>query len=1019
MNLSGTFIKRPVLAFVVSILILLFGVIGFTFLGVREYPNVDPPTVSVSTSYPGANAELIETQITEPLEESINGIAGIRTLTSSSRDGSSRISVEFQIGTDMEAAANDVRDRVSRAMRSLPPDVDPPLVVKSDADASPIFSITLQSDRRNLLELSEIANNLFKERLQTTPGVSEIGIWGEKRYSIKLYIDPLKLAGYGLTPSDIRSAVTGENIELPSGRVEGYGSELSVRTMGRMTTEEQFNELIIRESNGVLIKLKDVGRAMLLPSNEKTIMRGNGKIPMVGLAVTPQPGSNHIAIVDEIKVRLEQIKREMPGDLTIGVSMDTTLSIRKAIKEVEETILISFSLVVLIIFLFLRQWRTTIIPVVAIPISLIGSFFIMYLAGFTINILTLLSIVLATGLVVDDAIVVLENIYTKIEKGMSPMEAGFKGSKEIFFAIISTTITLAAVFLPIIFLQGLTGKLLREFGVVMAGAVLISAFVSLTLTPMLASNWLKKTGHHNRFYSATEPFFVTLNAVYAKSLKGFLKRRWLAFVIMAACTAIAIVLLPLIPGELAPLEDKSRLSIQATAPEGVSFEKMDQYLQQLVNIVDTLPEKSSYMGLTSPGFGSAGSNSGFVRITLVPPGERERSQQEIADFLTGMIRPMTFARTFVTQEQTIGGARNTGLPVQFVIQAPTLDKLREAIPGFMERAQADPTFQVVDLNLKFNKPEMTLTIDRDRARTLGVTLRDVAETLQLFFSGQRMGYFIMNGKQYEIICQAERQYRDQPIDLSTVYIRSRSGEMIQLDNIVKIDYRVNLPQLYRYNRYISATVSASPARGYTLGQGITAMQKIADETLDESFTTTLSGVSRDYSESSNTLMFAFMLALVLIYLILAAQFESFRDPLVIMFTVPLAIAGALLSLILFSQTMNIFSEIGMIMLIGIVTKNGILIVEFANQKKYAGMDKRVAALEAAAQRFRPILMTSLATVLGALPIALALGAGAKSRVSMGIVIICGLLFALILTLYVIPALYTYISGSKKKFENQE
>lgn len=1019
MNLSGTFIKRPVLALVVSILILLFGVIGFTFLGVREYPNVDPPTVSVSTSYPGANAELIETQITEPLEESINGIAGIRTLTSSSRDGSSRISVEFQIGTDMEAAANDVRDRVSRAMRSLPPDVDPPLVVKSDADASPIFSITLQSDKRNLLELSEIANNLFKERLQTTPGVSEIGIWGEKRYSIKLYIDPLKLAGYGLTPSDIRSAVTGENIELPSGRVEGYGSELSVRTMGRMTTEEQFNELIIRESNGILIKLKDVGRAVLVPSNEKTIMRGNGKIPMVGLAVTPQPGSNHIAIVDEIKVRLEQIKKEMPEDLTVGVSMDTTLSIRKAIKEVEETILISFSLVVLIIFLFLRQWRTTIIPVVAIPISLIGSFFIMYVAGFTINILTLLSIVLATGLVVDDAIVVLENIYTKIEKGMSPLEAGFKGSKEIFFAIVSTTITLAAVFLPIIFLQGLTGKLFREFGVVMAGAVLISAFVSLTLTPMLASNWLKKTGHHNRFYNATEPFFVALNAVYSKSLKGFLKRRWLAFVIMAACTAIALILLPLIPGELAPLEDKSRLSIQANAPEGVSFEKMDQYLLDLVNIVDTLPENSSYMGLTSPGFGSAGSNSGFVRITLVPPEERTRSQQELADYLTGLIRPMTFARTFVTQEQTIGGARNTGLPVQFVIQAPTLEKLREAIPGFMEKAQADPTFQVVDLNLKFNKPEMTLTIDRDRARTLGVTLRDVAETLQLFFSGQRMGYFIMNGKQYEIICQAERQYRDQPIDLSTVYIRSRSGEMIQLDNIVKIDYRVNLPQLFRYNRYISATVSASPAQGYTLGQGITAMQKIADETLDESFTTTLSGVSRDYSESSNTLMFAFMLALILIYLILAAQFESFRDPLVIMFTVPLAIAGALLSLILFSQTMNIFSEIGMIMLIGIVTKNGILIVEFANQKKYAGMEKRAAALEAAAQRFRPILMTSLATVLGALPIALALGAGAKSRVSMGIVIICGLLFALILTLYVIPALYTYISGSKKKFENQE
>jgi hydrophobe/amphiphile efflux-1 (HAE1) family protein len=1015
MNFSGIFIKRPVLALVVSILIILFGIIGFTFLGVREYPSVDPPTVSVSTSYPGANAEIIESQITEPLEESINGIAGIRTLTSSSRDGGSSITVEFEIGTDMEAAANDVRDRVSRAMRSLPPDVDPPRVTKSDADSNPVFGLTIQSDKRTLLQLSEIANNLFKERLQTTPGVSEIRIWGEKRYAIKLYVDPLKLAGYGLTPSDIRDAVTRENIELPSGTVEGYGTEMSVRTIGRLSTTEQFDNLIIRESNGTLVKFRDIGHAELMPENEKSLMRGNGKIPMVGMAIIPQPGSNQIAIVDNIKERLELIKREMPDDIIIGISMDTTLSIRKAITEVEETILIAFSLVVLIIFLFLREWRTTLIPVIAIPISLIGSFFIMYIAGYTINILTLLSIVLATGLVVDDAIVVLENIYSKIEKGMTPMEAGYKGSKEIFFAILSTTITLAAVFLPIIFLQGLTGKLFREFGVVMAGAVLISAFVSLTLTPMLAANWLKHTERHNRFYRATEPFFVGLTSFYNRSLRGFIKNRWVAFVIMVISLGLVAFLWPRIPGELAPLEDKGRLIISATAPEGVAYEKMDTYMQQLVDIVDTLPEKQSYMALTAMG----GGNSGFIRITLVPPGERDRTQQQLANYLTGVIKPMTFARTFITQEQTIGGGRNSGLPVQFVIQATSLEKLRAAIPAFMERAQSDPAFQVVDLNLKFNKPEMTLRIDRDRARTLGLTLRDIAETLQLFFGGQRMGFFILNSKQYQIICQADRQYRDEPIDLSTIYIRNRKGEMVQLDNVVKIDYQVNLPQLYRFNRYISATVSASPAQGYTLGQGIEAMQKVADETLDDTFTTSLTGVSRDYAESSNTLIFAFLLALVLIYLILSAQFESFRDPLVIMFTVPLAIAGALISLILFSQTLNIFSQIGMIMLIGIVTKNGILIVEFANQKKYSGTDIRDAAIEAATQRFRPILMTSLATVLGALPIALALGAGAKSRVSMGIVIIGGLLFALVLTLYVIPALYTFISGTKKKFESKE
>lgn len=1017
MNFSGIFIKRPVLALVVSILIILFGVIGFTFLGVREYPNVDPPTVTVGTSYPGANADIIESQITEPLEESINGIAGIRTLTSSSRDGGSSITVEFQIGTDMEAAANDVRDRVSRALRSLPPDVDPPQVVKSDADSNPIFGLTIQSDKRNLLQLSELANNLFKERLQTTPGVSEIRIWGEKRYSIKLFIDPLKLAGYGLTPSDIRDAVNRENIELPSGRVEGYGTDLSVRTIGRMSTKEQFDDLIIRESAGTLIKFKDIGHAELMPENEKSLMRGKGKIPMVGLAIIPQPGSNQISIVDEIKKRVEQIKKEMPEDIIVGVSSDTTLSIRKAITEVEETILIAFSLVVLIIFLFFREWRTTIIPVIAIPISLIGSFFIMYISGFTINILTLLSIVLATGLVVDDAIVVLENIYTKIEKGMTPIEAGFKGSKEIFFAILSTTITLAAVFLPIIFLQGLTGKLFREFGVVMAGAVLISAFVSLTLTPMLASHWLKHTEHHNRFYTATEPFFVGLIGFYNRSLKTFLKNRWIAFIIMAISLGLVAYLWPRIPGELAPLEDKGRLTISSTAPEGVSYEKMDAYMQKLVDLVDTLPENDSYMALT--GSGGSGSNGGFIRITLVPPEDRQRTQQQLADYLTGVLRPLTFARSFVTQEQTIGGGRNSGLPVQFVIQATSLEKLRAAIPVFMEKTQTNPVFQVVDLNLKFNKPEMTLRIDRDRARTLGLTLRDIAETLQLFFGGQRLGFFILNGKQYQIICQADRQFRDRPIDLSTVYIRNQQGVMIQLDNVVKIDYQVNLPTLFRFNRYISATVSASPAKGYTLGQGIETMQKIANETLDDSFTTTLTGVSRDYAESSNTLIFAFLLALVLIYLILAAQFESFRDPLVIMLTVPLAIAGALISLILFGQTLNIFSQIGMIMLIGIVTKNGILIVEFANQKKYAGTDIKTSAIEAATQRFRPILMTSLATVLGALPIALALGAGAKSRVSMGIVIIGGLLFALVLTLFVIPALYTFISGTKKKFESTE
>jgi len=1015
MTISSICINRPVLSIVLSILIVLFGVIGFFFLGVREYPSVDPPVVTVSTTYTGANADIIESQITEPLEESINGISGIRSLTSSSRDGRSTITVEFELGVNMEDAANDVRDRVSRAQRSLPADTDPPTVSKADADAVMILSIAIQSDKRSLLELSAIANDIFKERLQTIPGVSDIGIWGEKKYSMKLLIDPARLAAYGLTPLDVRDALNRENVELPSGFIEGYATELSIRTFGRMTTAAEFNNLIIKETQGSVVRLQDVGQAVLAPENERTLLRGNSGIPMVAVAITPQPGSNHITIADEAYRRIEQIKRDLPDDIKLNFAMDTTTNIRRAITEVEETILFAFLLVLLVIFAFLRHWRTTIIPMLAIPISLIGAFFIMYLADFSINILTLLGIVLSTGIVVDDAIVVLENIYSKIEKGMPPIEAGHKGSKEIFFAIISTTITLASVFLPIIFLQGLTGRLFREFGIVVAGSVLISAFVSLTLTPMMSARLLRKSEHQNKIFKMSEHHFELLAAAYQRWLRLFIHHRWLAPAIMAISLAIIFGLGLFIPSELAPMEDKSRLVISATAPEGTSYEAMRDYIGNMIAIVDTLPEKNVILSLTAPGFGSSGTvNTGMVRINLVPPDKRNRSQQEIADALSARIRTETFARAFVTQEQTIGGGRGSGLPVQFVIQAPTLEKLKAVIPAFMEKAQADPAFQVVDLNLKFNKPELTIQIDRDRTRALGITVRDIAETLQLYFSGQRYGYFIFNGKQYSVIAQANRENRDEPDDLSSIYIRNNRGELIQLDNVVDLSYRSSPPQLYRFNRYVAATVSASPAKGHTLGSAIDEMDKIAGETLDESFTTSLAGTAKEYAESSNTLIFAFVLALILVYLILSAQFESFRDPFIIMFTVPLALAGAILSLWLFGQTFNIFSQIGIIALVGIVTKNGILIVEFANQRRAGGLNIKEAVIDAAVQRFRPILMTSLATVFGVLPIALALGAAAKSRASMGIVIIGGLLFSLGLTLFIIPALYTYLSSRKQR-----
>ncbi len=1008
MNLSSLSINRPVLASVMSVIVVLFGIVGFSYLGVREYPSVDPPVVTVSTTYVGANADVIEAQITEPLEAAINGIAGIKSMTSTSADGRSSISVEFELGVDMEAAANDVRDKVSQAIRRLPPDIDAPVVSKADASAETIIVLTVQSDKRSLLDLSDIGNNLIKERIQTVQGVSEVRIWGEKRYAMRLHLDPSKLAAYNLTPGDIRTALNRENIELPTGIIEGYYTELSIRTLGRMETEDDFNNLIIREFGGVPIKLKDVGRAELAPENERTLMRGNMGTPQIGVAITPQPGVNHIEIADEVYKRLEQLKLELPEDIRVGVALDITTSIRKAVKEVRETILLAFILVVIVIFFFLRSWRTTIIPMITIPISLIGSFFVMYIMDFSINVLSLLGIVLATGLVVDDAIVMVENIYSKIEKGMKPFSAGHAGTKEIFFAIVSTTITLVSVFMPIVFLQGITGRLFREFGIVLSGAVIISSFVALTLTPMMSVRILGSKKKEGKLARAIGRFFDALSAGYEKSLKGFVRRRWLASIVVVASIAIILGLGSVIPSELAPLEDKSRLMILATAPEGTSFEMMDQYMINVLSFVDTMQERKAIIALTAPGW-SGSRNSGFVRLLLSEPHERSKSQQRIADEIQAYLNTQTMARAFVTQDQTIRSGRGGGLPVQFVVQAPNFERLKEIVPVFLRRAQDDPRFQVVDVDLKFNKPELKIEIDREKARTSGVSVRDIAEALQLYFSGQRYGFFIFNGKQYQVIGQAERHFRDEPADITSIQVRNDRGNLVELGNLITITEESTPPQRYRFNRYVSATFRASTAPDVTLGQGIDAMREISKEILDDTFTTSLTGISQQFQESSGSLYFAFVFALILVYLVLAAQFESYRDPLIIMFTVPLALAGAILSLYVMGQTMNIFSQIGIIVLVGIVTKNGILIVEFANQKKQNGLDKTQAVIEAAGQRLRPILMTSLATIFGAFPIAIALGSASTSRIPMGITIIGGLIFSLGLTLYVIPAMYTYIS----------
>lgn len=1012
MSLSTTTINRPVLATVMSLLILIFGAIGYTSLGIRDYPSVDNPVISVRCSFPGANADVIETQITEPLEAAVNGIPGIRSISSTSRDGSSSINIEFNLEVDMETAANDVRDKVSGAQRRLPQDVDPPVVSKSDADAQPIFSVTISSPTRDIIDLSEYAEVNFKERLQTISGVSDVGIWGSKRFSVRMRMDPLLLAAYKITPLDVRQAVSRENVELPSGRIEGSTMELTVRTLGRLQTLDDFNNLIIFRSGDRVVRFSDVGVAEVEAENTRSILKRDG-VPMVACILVPQPGANYINIVDDAKKAIEELKSNLPDDIEVGIGFDNTIFIRDSISEVQNTIIQAFFLVVLIIFLFLRNWRTTLIPIIAIPISIVGSFFIMYLAGFSINILTLLALVLAIGLVVDDAIVVMENIYTKIERGMNPKKAAIEGSKEIFFAVIATTVTLVAVFFPIVFLQGVTGRLFREFSIVIAGAVMISSFVALTFTPMISSKLLKRGSTEGGFYRFTEPFFIGLNRLYNTSLSAFMKARWIAILFLVVSFGAIAYLWLTLPSEMAPLEDRSMITVSSTAQEGATYDYMLKYSDEMFELIEQeVPEKEMGMQM----IGTWGNNRANFQIALVDPLQRSRTQQEIADELSPKVSMLTGARSFVNQQQTFGGRRG-GMPVQYVIQANHIDSLKRIIPYYMAEVAQSDVFANSDVNLRFTKPELSVSIDRDKASMLGVSIQNIAQTLQLTMSEQRIGYFIRNGKQYQIMSQIDQSMRNKPVDLANIYVRNDKGELIQLDNLIKLEESSTPPQLYRYNRFVSATVSASLSKGYTLGQGLAEMDRIADKVLDpNNYSTTLTGQSKDFVESTSSLLFAFILALVLIYLVLAAQFESFRDPLIIMFTVPLAVFGALVSIKAYGQTLNIFSQIGLIMLIGLVSKNGILMVEFANQRKLLGLGKMDAIMESAASRFRPILMTSLSTVLGIAPMVFATGAGAESRISMGVAVAGGLIFSTFFTLYIIPAMYSFISSSNANYD---
>jgi hydrophobe/amphiphile efflux-1 (HAE1) family protein len=1024
MSLSTLSIKRPVLTIVLNLMLILFGIIGYTFLGVREFPSIDPAQISVQTNYSGANADIIESQITEPLEKAVNSIDGIRNISSSSSQGRSSITIEFDLDKNLEEAANDVRDKVSQAVRSLPQDIDaPPVVSKADADSEPIITMTVQSDNKNVLELTDYADNVLSQRLQTIPGVSSVQIWGMRKYAMRLWIDPVKLASYGCTVADVRSALNKQNVELPSGKLTGANTELTVKTIGNISTEDGFNNIIIKAEADKIVRFSDIGKAALEAENLETKLSDSGQ-PMIGMAIIPQPGTNYLDIAEKFYEQYEQLQKDLPKDFKLNIAIDNTVFVKKAVLEVAETLLLSVILVVLIIYLFFRDWAIAFRPLIDMPVSLIATFFIMYLCGFSINVLTLLAIVLATGLVVDDGIVVTENIFKKVEEGMSPIEAAIKGSNEIFFAVISISITLAAVFLPVIFLEGFVGRLFREFGVVIGAAVLISAFVSLTLTPMLNA-YLMKGGEQkkSKFYNLTEPFFEKMNSGYAEALTGFMRKKWLSFPILIVCFGLIYLFFNVLQKETAPYDDRSFLTARVTAPEGASYDYMDRFMNDLTELInDSIPEKKVSLIVTSPGFGASSVNSGFARIALVQPGEREKSQKEIAENLTKWTKQYAEAKVSISESPTIAVNRRGGLPVQFVIQAPNFKKLEEKIPQFMDEVSNDPTFSNSDVNLKFNKPEVYVTIDREKAQSLGVSVIDVAQTLQLSLSGQRFGYFMMNGKQYQVMGQFDKKDRNAPMDLTSIFVKNDKGELIQLDNLVQVDEQSSPPQLYHNNRYMSATVSAGLAPGKSIGDGIEAMERIKEKVLDDSFTTDLSGESRDFVESSSNTSFAFGLALLLIFLILAAQFESFIDPFIIILTVPMAVAGALFSLWLFGQTWNIFSQIGTVMLIGLVTKNGILIVEFANQLREQGKTKYEAIIEASESRLRPILMTSLAIALGALPIALSLGAASTSRIGMGVVIVGGTLFSLALTLFVIPAIYLMWSRERKhrpEFDNVE
>jgi multidrug efflux pump len=1012
MIFSDISIRRPVLATVVSLMILLLGLMAFERLPVREYPDIDQPVVSVRTVYKGASAEVIESQVTRPLEDSLAGLESVDTMKSSSREEVSEISIRFLLQRDTDAAAADVRDRVSRVRGRLPDDVEEPVIAKVEADATPILWIAFTSDRHDILELSDYADRHIQDRLQTIPGVARVMVGGDRQYAMRLWLEAGKLAAHGVTVDDVEQALRRRNVEIPGGRIESEQREFTVLAETDLRTPEQFNDLIIREAGGRLIRLRDIGHAELGAQEERKFVRVNGETA-VGLGVVKQSKANTLDVARRIRAEIERIRAGLPEGMKIENSFDSSVFIDASIREVFFTLLQALVLVTLVTFVFLRTLRATVIPFVTIPVSLVGSYIFIYALDFTVNVLTLLGLVLAIGLVVDDAIVMLENVHRRIEKGMKPMQAATEGSREIGFAIIAMTLTLATVFAPLAFLGGTTGRLFTEFAMAVSGAVLISGFVALTLTPMMCSRLLRSEPTHGRLYTAIGSFQEALTGLYQRLLRPALRLRWYVLPLLLIVAAASFGLFRTLKGELSPLEDRGFVMAIITTPEGSSVGYTDRYARVLDRILQVIPEVKIFFSVVAPGMDSptpVTTALGF--ITLKSWEERERSQQEITAELLPKLMALPGAMAFPINPPSLGqGFRSQ--PVQFVVQGPSYAEIATYVQEVMGRAGQFPGLSNIDTDLKLDKPQLRVAVDRNRAADLGVEVEEIGRALETLLGGRQVTRFKRAGEQYDVMLQLAGAERSTPRDVGAIYVRGAEDRIIPLSSLVTVHEDTAPKQLNHFNRLRSATVTASLGPNASLSEALDFLENTARDVLPPAATVALDGESKEFRESSGGLLMTFVFAILFIYLVLAAQFESFVDPLIILLTVPLAVTGALIALHLTGGSLNVYSRIGLVMLVGLITKNGILIVDFANHLCAAGRSKLDAVFEAATLRLRPILMTTFAMILGAMPLALASGAGAESRQQIGWVIVGGLAFGTIFTLFVIPSAYLLLSRAHR------